>query len=206
MNAIGHPILTVGHSTLSMEEFLEVLSRNGINVVADVRSAPFSRFNPQFNRESLARGLQGHGIKYVFLGRELGARSEDPSCYKDGRVVFDRLSRTDLFQSGIDRILHGAMEHRIVLMCAEKEPLDCHRTLMVARVLAERGIVVEHILADGLRESHEATMERLLDIVGLPHSDLFRSKGELLAEALERQEKRVAYFDAKLAADARGDS
>ena len=91
-------------------------------------------------------------------------------------------------------------------MCAEKEPLECHRTLLVARALAEGGIAVEHILPDGRLESHEATMERLLDVVGLPHQDLFRSRDELVAEALVRQEERVAYVDEKLTADAAGEA
>lgn len=95
-----------------------------------------------------------------------------------------------------------ANDYRLALMCAEKEPLECHRTLLVARALAEIGIVVQHILADGRLESHEAAMERLLDVVGLPHQDLFRSIDELIAEALVRQEQRVAYVDEKLAADA----
>ena len=192
-----HRVLTIGHSTHSLKEFVALLRRYGVTAVADVRSAPYSRFNPQFNKEILKRTLQMHGIKYVFLGRELGARSEDQSCYENGRVRYGRLAQTDLFLSGIERIVHGANEYRIALMCAEKEPLECHRTLLVARALAERGTVVEHILADGSLESHEAAMERLLDIVGLPHQDLFKSRDELIAEALVRQEERVAYVQKK---------
>jgi hypothetical protein len=89
-------------------------------------------------------------------------------------------------------------------MCAEREPLDCHRTLLVARALVDLGIVVQHVLADGRLESHGATMERLLDVVGLPHKDLFRSKEELVAEALARQEENVAYVSGKLAPGAPG--
>jgi uncharacterized protein (DUF488 family) len=201
MSAARHPVLTIGHSTHSLEAFVALLRQHSVTALAAVRSAPYSRFNPQFNREALEQGLKAHGIKYVFLGRELGARSDDRSCYENGRVQYARLARTELFRSGVERVVRGANDYRVALMCAEKEPLECHRTLLVARALAELGIVVQHILADGRLESHEATMERLLDVVGLPHQDLLRSKEELIAEGLVRQEQRVAYVDEKPAAD-----
>lgn len=201
---IQQPIVafTIGHSTHPVEVFVSLLKQHAVTALADVRSAPFSRFNPQFNKDALARELKTHGIKYVFLGRELGARSEDPSCYENGRVQYGRLARTELFSQGIERVMKGAGEHRIALMCAEKEPLECHRTLLVARALDEQGVEVVHILGDGRLESHRAAMERLLDVTGLPHEDLFRSRAELVAEALARQEERVAYVDEKVAAEA----
>ena len=117
----------------------------------------------------------GVGIGYVFLGGELGGRPADRSCYDaDGRVRYDRLADTDLFDDGIRRIIRSADERRIALMCTEKEPLECHRTLLVARTLTERGVPVAHILDDGRLENHAATMDRLLDKFKLPHNgDLF---------------------------------
>jgi uncharacterized protein (DUF488 family) len=196
------PVFTIGHSTHSIDAFVALLLDNAVTALADVRSAPYSRFNPQFNRDALERGLVGRGIKYVFLGHELGARSDDRSCYKNGRVQYTLLARSELFQNGIERVLRGADNYVLALMCAEKEPLDCHRTLLVARSLVSRGVVVQHILADGRLENHEASMQRLLDVVGLPHEDLFRSKEDLVEEALIRQEERVAYVDDKQTADA----
>lgn len=195
MSATTNPVFTIGHSTHSAEEFLALLRQHQVEAVADVRSSPFSRFNPQFNREALERCLKTNGIRYVFLGKELGARSEDRSCYLDGRVQYARLAQTPLFQSGLDRVLQGAARYRVALMCAEKEPLECHRTLLVAKALAVAGQPVLHIHADGHIETHEAAMERLLDVTGLPKGDLFRSKQELLAEALARQEQLVAYVE-----------
>lgn len=195
-------VCTIGHSTHSIETFLELLHAHAITVVADVRSAPFSRFNPQFNKDALEQSLRARGIKSVFLGRELGARSEDSSCYVNGRVSYERLARTDLFRSGIDRVMRGAKEHRIALMCAEKEPLECHRTLLVARSLSDRGVDVAHILADGSVERHESTLDRLLRMLGLPQQDLFRTREQLTQEALARQEERIAYVDEKLATEA----
>ena len=200
MSAAEHPVLTIGHSTHSAEAFLALLRMHGVEAVADVRSSPFSRFNPQFNRDALEQFLKTNGIRYAFLGRELGARSEDRSCYDHGRVQYARLARTALFQSGLDRVLEGAARFRMALMCAEKEPLECHRTLLVAKALAARGQPVVHIHADGRLETHEAAMERLLDVTGVPKEDLFRSREELLSEALARQEQRVAYVDEEQAA------
>lgn len=201
-----HPVLTIGHSTHSIDAFIALLRQYGVTALTDVRSAPFSRFNPQFNKETLVRSLKAHGIKYVFLGRELGARSNDRSCYENGRVQYARLARTESFHSGLDRVMRGAHEHRIALMCAEKEPLECHRTILVARALVEHGVPVDHILADGRLETHGDAMVRLLAIVGLPHEDLFRSRQELIAQAVALQEERIAYVDQKLAAAAAGDA
>jgi uncharacterized protein (DUF488 family) len=204
MTRTPNPILTIGHSTHPLNRFVALLKRHGVTAVADVRSTPHSRFNPQFNKAELERSLKAEGIRYVFLGRELGARPDDPSCYEKGRVQYARLARTEAFRQGIERLRHGAIEHRIACMCAEKEPLECHRTLLVARALDTEGIEVAHIHADGRLESHAAAMDRLLDLTGLPRDDFFRSRAELVAEALARQEEQVAYVDAKLAAgDAR---
>lgn len=198
MNAEQKPVFTIGHSTHSIDEFLKLLRSHSVTAVADVRSAPYSRFNPQFNRESLERALKTAGISYVFLGRELGARSDDPGCYENGRVRYERLAKTTVFRSGLDRVIKGSKSHRIALMCAEKDPLDCHRTLLVTRELAAQGISVAHILADGALEPHSEAMTRLLKVVGLPETDLFRSLEQLLAEASKRQEERIAYVDDNL--------
>jgi len=187
--------MTIGHSTHSAEAFLALLRQHRVDAVGDVRSSPFSRFNPQFNREVLERHLRENEIRYIFLGRELGARSEDPACYVEGRVQYARLAQTELFQSGLDRVMKGAARFRIALMCAEKEPLECHRTLLVARALVTRGQPVLHLHADGRLETHAAAMERLLDLTGVPKEDLFRSRDELLNEALQRQERQIAYAD-----------
>lgn len=195
MSVTGNQIFTIGHSTHRAEAFLALLRQHNIEAVADVRSSPYSRFNPQFNRENLERLLEENGVRYVFLGKELGARSDDPCCYDHGRVQYTRLAQTPLFQSGLGRVQQGAERYRIALMCAEKEPLECHRTLLVAKTLAQRGQPVVHIHGDGHLETHEAAMERLLDMTGVPKEDMFRSKEELLAEALGKQEAKVAYVE-----------
>lgn len=203
MSPTANPVFTIGHSTHTVEAFLDLLRRHDVQAVADVRSSPFSRFSPQFNRESLEKTLRLGGIRYVFLGRELGARTEDRSCYDNGRVQYSRLAGTALFRSGLERVRQGAIRFRLALLCAEKEPLECHRTLLVAKALADGGQVVQHIHANGSLESHEAAMERLLGMMGVPKEDFFRSRDELLADALGRQEARVAYVEEEAAASGR---
>jgi len=195
MSDPANPVFTIGHSTHSAEVFLSLLRQHCVDAVADVRSSPFSRFNPQYNRQKLELSLKESGILYVFLGKELGARTEDRSCYEHGRVQYARLAQTSLFQSGLDRVQQGAQKYRIALMCAEKEPLDCHRTLLVGRALIGRGLDLMHIHAGGQLETHDAAMVRLLDLVGVPRADLFRSREELLADALAIQEERIAFVD-----------
>ena len=186
-------VLTVGHSNHSLDTFVALLQRHGVTTLADVRSAPYSRFNPQFNRKALGASLEVVGIRYLFMGRALGGRPDDPSCYEDGRVRYDRLAETPLFREGLERIVEGARRQRIALMCAEKEPLDCHRTILVGRSLAERGVAVAHILADGALEPHDETMGRLLDSARLPREDLLQSREQLIEEALAYREKRIAH-------------
>lgn len=185
-------LYTVGHSNHSIEKFIGLLTANGITAVADVRSQPFSRRHPQFNKERLAATLSQRGIAYVFLGKELGARSDDPSCYENGKVQYARLAATPLFKSGIERVLAGAEKFRIALMCAEKEPLDCHRTLLVSRALESAGARIEHILADASVEPQEKTMSRLVEIAGLSKEDLF-PHGETIAAACRLREDKIAY-------------
>ena len=194
-------IFTIGHSTHPLATFLGLLEQHAVTVVADVRSAPYSRFNPQFNKDELTIGLKAHGIKYVFMGDALGARSKQASDYVHGQVRYERLARSEQFQRGIERVMRGAESHRIALMCAEKEPLECHRTLLVARALREKGAEVTHILDDNSLETHEHAMGRLLEMTGVPSSDLFRSHDELISEAVARQERKIAYVDENAAAE-----
>ena len=187
-------IFTIGHSTHRQERFIALLLQHGITALCDVRSMPYSRMNPQFNREELEEALMTHSIAYRFLGKELGARSDDPHCYEGGRVQYNRLAETDLFKHGLKRVLRGMKEgFRIALMCSEKEPLECHRSILVARHLAEFGVAITHIHANGRLESHDAALSRLARMVNLPENDMFHSREELLADAYRRQEERIAF-------------
>jgi uncharacterized protein (DUF488 family) len=186
-------VYTIGHSSHSAERFLALLARHEVTAVADVRSSPYSRFAPQFNREVISVVLSRGGIEYVFLGEELGARSADRTCYVDGRVRYDLLARTAVFQRGLDRVQQMGRSQRIALMCAEKDPLTCHRAILVARHLVARGMIVRHILEDGTLEEHDRAMDRLLREMGLPDHDLFRTREEMAEEACRRREAEIAY-------------
>jgi len=184
-------IFTVGHSNHPIERFIGLLQPHGITALADVRSTPYSRFNPQFRREKLQAALATADIQYVFLGAELGARSEDPAVYDDnGRVSYALLAKTDLFRRGITRLKTGMADHHIAIMCAEREPLDCHRTILVSRELVREGIPVTHILADGSLEPHEHAMQRLITSLKLPAADLF---GNPVDRALDLQASMMGY-------------
>ena len=193
VEAIETRVLTVGHSNHPLERFVSLIRQQGVTTLADVRSTPYSRFNPQFNRKALDAALQAQSIACLFMGHVLGGRPEDRSCYENGRVRYDRLAQTTFYREGIDRVMEMAGVERLALMCAEKEPLDCHRTLLVGRSLAERNVAVAHILADGTLEAHHDAMDRLLDSVGLPRGDLLHSREELIEEAVTRKGRRIAY-------------
>ena len=193
MNSTKPAILTVGHSNHSFEAFAELVHGHSVTAVADVRSTPYSRFNPQFDREALATALRNSGIRYVFLGEELGARSEDPAALRNGRVQYARLAATESFRSGIERLVRATANFVVAIMCAEKEPLDCHRTILIAPALAARGIQVKHILANGNLEPHNHTLKRLLALVCLANEDMFRSRSERIQDALLLRERAIAY-------------
>jgi len=186
-------IYTIGHSTHSIQNFVSLLKTQGVTAIADVRSAPYSRFQPQFNRESLAKYLNDSGVEYVFVGDSIGGRSTNEDDFENGRVVYARLKRNEYFEQGIQRVIEGSERFKLALMCSEKEPIECHRTLLVGHTLFENGLPVTHIHGDGSLEKHEDVINRLLRIFKLDEPDLFRTNEEIVAEALLRQEQKVAF-------------
>jgi DNA-binding LacI/PurR family transcriptional regulator len=190
-------LFTIGHSNHEMPEFVALLARHGVDVIADVRSQPYSRFHGQFNREPLAASLKEAGIRYVFLGRELGARREERESYDGGQASYDLIGRLPAFRAGLERLRRGVASHRIALLCAEKDPISCHRTILVCRHLRSDPIGIRHILEDGSLETHGQAELRLLAKVGLPPDDLFCSREELLAQAYDLQGKRIAFVESE---------
>ncbi len=186
-------IYTVGHSTHSIQDFIKLLKSRGISAIADVRSAPYSRFQPQFNREVLTKSLKESGIEYVFVGDCIGGRSSNEDDYENGRVIYGRLKKSDNFENGLQRVIAGSEKFQLALMCSEKEPIECHRTLLVGQTLFERGTPISHIHSDGTLEKHEDAIQRLLRMFKLDEPDLFRTSEEVVAEALLRQEQKVAF-------------
>ena len=192
-------LYTIGHSNHEITAFIGLLQQHGITALGDVRSLPYSRYVPHYSREPLKAALANAGIAYAFLGKQLGARSDNPACYNRGRVQYERLAQERNFSEGIMRVKQGMNRHCIALMCAEKDPIECHRALLVARKLFETGIPVNHILADGAVETHQALESRLLALCKLPEEGIFKSREEFLTEAYLIQGKRIAYQDETMA-------
>ncbi|MBI1683752.1 DUF488 domain-containing protein [Caulobacter hibisci] len=189
-------VLTIGHSNHGWDRFSELLRGAGVTAVADVRTSPWSRHTPQFNRETLAARLKSEGVAYVFLGAELGGRPEGAHLFDQGVADYEAMAIEPRFREGLDRVVKGAKTHLVALMCSEKEPLDCHRCLLVSRRLQERGLAVAHIHPDGAVEPHETTEHRLLVCEGLEHEDIFEGRESRLARAYVQRARKVAYAEA----------
>jgi uncharacterized protein (DUF488 family) len=200
-----NPILTIGHSNHTLAKFLALLQGVEVRAVADVRSAPVSRFSPHFNKVALSASLAEQGISYVFLGKELGGRPDLPELFSGGVADYEKMAAVPAFKGGIARLITGAESHRIAIMCAEADPLDCHRGLLVARALTEAGIEVGHILSSGQVLTHAEIEDRLLDLAGLTNENLLAaSRDERLAEAYRARGRKVAYAARKAPVSARG--
>ena len=194
-----NPLYTIGHSNLDLSHFLSLLKTVSVEVLADVRSLPRSNRNPHFDREELESSLRDAGIRYVFLGEELGGRPEDPRAYRDGRVEYKLRRKSNAFQQGIEQIIWWMRRHCVAMMCAEEDPLECHRFLMNCAELGTLGIRPLHIRGDGNVETQEDVEERLLRAVGfgdLGRDSLFREtpdRNDALEQAYAAQAARCAF-------------
>jgi uncharacterized protein (DUF488 family) len=188
-------VLSIGHSNIPQERFLAMLRAAGVNSIVDVRTLPYSRFAPWFSQKRLAAALSASGVGYAAMGEALGGRPVDPKLYCGDVADYEKMAAQPEFQAGLDRVVEAAARARICILCAEREPLDCHRCLLVARRLNERGLAVGHIHHDGLIEPHAATEQRLLALEGDDQScDLFASgQRERLAAAYRRRARAVAF-------------
>ncbi len=188
VNSSPKIVHTIGHSNHSMEDFLSLLERFEINVLVDVRSNPFTRYSAHFNQGPLRNSMQQAGLKYLFLGRELGGKPNDDSFYDDeGYLRYDRVADSPMFKTGLSRVLNGIEKYSIALMCGEENPSGCHRRLLIARVLLDCGVSVSHIRSDGKIQS-EADLVREEDLLdgGAQQLTLF---SESLAEKPWRSAK-----------------
>ena len=184
-------LLTVGHSNLPPDRFAALLQGAGVTAIVDVRSVPFSRRFPWFSQQRLAERLARESITYLPMGDALGGRPRNPALYRDGVADYEAMAATPAFRAGLDRVGAEAQRHRVCLMCAEREPLDCHRCLLVGRALAQ-GLAIGHLLVDGRVEPHTATEQRLLALAGPAPADLFDDAAARLDHAYRRRAKAVA--------------
>lgn len=186
-------VFTIGHSTHPMERFIGLLRGAGLTAIADVRSSPYSRRHPHFNKDRLQAALAADGISYAFLGKELGGRPTTPDLYCEGVADYEKMAQQPAFKEGLDRVVSGAGTYRVALMCSERDPLTCHRCLLVSRALAGRGVRVKHILADGNLLGHDAVEDRLLERAGRAGGDLFAPRADRLALAYREWGRKVAF-------------
>jgi len=128
-----YDLLTIGHSNLRAERFMALLTSAGVTAIGDVRSVPFSRWCPWFSGKALAERLAGERIAYVALGDTLGGRPSDPKLYRDGVADYEAMAARPEFAAGLARVMDASARQRVCLLCAEREPLDCHRCLLVER-------------------------------------------------------------------------
>ena len=155
-------VYTIGHSNHTVEHFLSLLKSHGVQVVVDARSQPYSNYATQFDHDALKIALRDAGIRYLYLGRELGGRPEGDEFYDDeGHVLYDRVAATCLFQEGLSRLEQGIREYNVATLCAEENPAACHRRLLVGRVLLDHGFQVEHIRGDGRIQTEEEVAAEL---------------------------------------------
>lgn len=192
IHGMHRTLFTIGHSTHSEEHFIALLKKHDVRAICDVRSIPYSQHNPQFNRESLKERLRAAGMSYVFLGRELGARSENPACYIDGKVQYHCLADEPIFQEGLRRLRKGMEDFRVALMCAERDPLTCHRTILICRELRTSELSIEHILADGSIETNGAAERRLMSLLGI-EPDMLHDELACIELAYDKQASNIAY-------------
>ena len=197
-------LFTIGHTNHTHEVFVGLLKQHGINYVLDVRSTPYSRYTDQFNKEIISQVLEDSGIIYRYMGKYFGARQEDRTLYtSEGYLDFEKTRESDQFKSGLHNVKKGLdAGNNIALMCTEKDPFDCHRTIMVSRGFELEGIEVQHILEDGSLESQDEIDQRLIrnlekkEKIDIHQGSLFepqKSEEEWLIEAYRLRNKEIGY-------------
>jgi uncharacterized protein (DUF488 family) len=191
MDARMKTILTIGHSTHQYEQFLRLLRAAEVTAIADVRSSPFSRHQPQFSQNILRQELRLDKIQYAFLGDELGGRPKRQELFCEGIADYEKMSQTLEFENGLARVLKGANDFRIALMCSEHDPLDCHRCLLVGRALKQRDFNVNHILFNGDQKSQTEIETELLESLGQSRADFFPE--DQIASAYRDRSMKVAF-------------
>jgi len=190
-------LFSIGHSSHTIDEFTCLLKRYGIEAVADVRSSPYSKYAPQFNKDVVENVLRNASIDYMFLGRELGARRSEEGCYIEGQAKYKIIAHLPVFRAGLKRLLERVRTYTVTLMCSERDPIICHRTILVCREIIKMSpsLKITHILGEGTTETHEHLQERLVKLHKLQpelFGDMTCTSG-LIEKAFDLQGERIAY-------------
>ena len=190
-------LFTIGHSNHSLDFFLELISLHRLSKIIDVRSNPYSKYSPHFNKDVLGGVLRNSNIDYMFLGRELGAQRSEDDCYIEGKAKYDRIAHLSTFRHGLERVLQEVECNRVALMCSESDPITCHRTILISRELKKvcPDLKITHILADSTEEQQELSEKRLINLHKLQpelFGDLTSTSG-LIEKAYDLQAEKIAY-------------
>ena len=190
-------LFTIGHSNHSIDYFIELLSKHKLSTIIDVRSCPYSKYLPHFNKDVLTIALRNANIDYIFLGRELGAQRSEEDCYIEGQAKYDRIAHLPTFRYGLEIVLQEIEHHRVALMCAESDPITCHRMILICRELKKTcpDLKITHILGDGTEEQQESSEKRLINLHKLQpelFGDLTSTSG-LIEKAYDLQAEKIAY-------------
>jgi len=194
-------LFTIGYSGTPIDRFVSLLVSHKIEVLCDVRSVPYSRVRPEFSRRELKQSVNQAGIKYHFFGDALGARPKERSVYVGGQAVHNLIAQTSFFQAGLDRLKKGASDHNLVLLCSEKDPIECHRAILVCRHLPEIKSAISHIHINGRVETQEQFEDRLVKIHNRQSVPLLgerRPWESLLQEAYDKQSCAIAFSEASV--------
>lgn len=194
-------LLSIGHSQHQVNYFINLLKSHGVNYILDVRSTPYSQFAAIYNRENIRPTLQSNGIEYAFMGDYFGARPTDPSLYSaKGYLDFEKVVNSSKFKKGFDNVIKGIKQgYRIAFMCTEKDPIECHRAILVTNTFYKEGYSIEHIMPDNTIQTQQDINERLLDMY-YPNRNQFSlfasenlSTEQYLLEAYKKQNEKIGY-------------
>ncbi len=189
------PLFSIGHSNHDYERFLALLKAAQVTAIADVRTQPYSRHTPAFNADALKSSLKNDGIAYVFLGQPLGGRPSNKALYCEGVADYEKMAGEAEFHDGLERLLKGAQDHRIAMMCSEQHPLDCHRCLLIGRALLQKDRDTQHILPDGSHISQSQIEIQLLELSNKVQDDLFADATQRLNIAYAQRARKVAFAE-----------
>ena len=195
VDAQSNIIYTIGHSNHKIEDFLSLLKMHSINCIVDVRSTPYSHYNTQFNREFLTIELRNENIEYIYLGDQLGARPSGDDRCRGSCINFEYLANREQFQAGLGHLADILSKYKIALMCAEKDPIECHRFILICRNLKNSDIHIKHILANGSIEDNIDTELRLVRMLKIEPTlfDAKKKQSELIDQAYEQQANNISY-------------
>lgn len=188
--------VTIGYGNMQLDEFINLLLVTRVNYLVDIRTTPFSKYKPAFNKQNLQEALLKKGITYLWLGDSLGGRPSDDSCYfENGTVDYVKTSQTEAFKAGMEKLLDLRIPYNVAIMCTEKEPSECHRFLMVSRVLSEKGYDVTHVLGIKKYVLQKELEKKIMNIHYGENIQMtfFSDDDDILSNSYLKQSEKFAY-------------